>query len=82
MDLVPLVTTLYALKLYFNDRQNGILPMLSVDGHSQNFDLEFLQYVCDENHKRTVIFGVLLWNIIVASRRLSRTERNIQHVSC
>ena len=82
MDVVPLVTTLDALKFYFNDRQNDILPMLLVVGYSSNFDLGVLQYVCDENHKRTVIFGVLLWNIIVASRRLSRTERKIQHVSC
>ena len=58
VDLVPLVTSLDALKLYFNDRQNGILPMLLVVENSSNFHLEFLQYVYDENQKRTVIFGV------------------------
>ena len=48
MDVVPLVTTLDALKFYFNDRQNGILTMLLVYGNSSHFDLGFLQYVCDE----------------------------------
>ena len=46
------------LKLYGNDMENVILPVLLVYGHVSHFDLEFLQYICNENNKRTVVFGV------------------------
>ena len=39
------------LKLYDNDRENSIITVLFVDGHSSIFDLEFLLYICDESHK-------------------------------
>ena len=48
-----------ALKLYENYRENGILPVLSIDVQGSRFDLKFLQYICDENHKWTVICGIL-----------------------
>ena len=42
--------------------------MLLVDGHGSRFDLDFLQYICDENNKWTVIFGVpyetSLWQVV------------------
>ena len=38
-----------------------------VDEHGSCFDLEFLQYICHDNHKWTVVFGVLygtsLWQV-------------------
>ena len=39
------------LKLYDNNRENGIIPALSVDGHVSCFDLGVLKYIYDENHK-------------------------------
>ena len=45
------------LKLYENDRENGIIPAMLVDGHGSNFHKEVLKYICDEKHKWTVVFG-------------------------
>ena len=70
-----LLRHLYDLKLYENDRENGIIIVLLVDGHGGCFDLGLLKYICDENHKWTV-------NIIVVGWRLNRIERNIQKASC
>ena len=42
------------LKLYDNDRENGIIPALLIGGHVSRFDLGFWKYICDENHKRTI----------------------------
>ena len=47
------------LKLYENDRENGIIPSLLVDGHGSCFYMGFFKYIFDENHKWTVVFGVL-----------------------
>ena len=63
------------LKLYDNDRKNDIIPVLLVDGHSSSFDMDFLQYICDENNKRIVIFGV---TYATSLRRLvDSTEQNV-----
>ena len=61
--LMNLLRYLDALKLYEND----ILPMMFVDGNGSSFDMEFLPYICDKNHKWTVVFGVpyetSLWKV-------------------
>ena len=49
---------LYNLKLYDSDRENFIYNALLVDGHASHFDLGFLKYICDENHKWNIVFGV------------------------
>ena len=46
------------LKLHESDRKSGIIPSLLVDGHGSRFDLGFLKYICDENHKWNIVFGV------------------------
>ena len=46
------------LKCYENDRKNGIIIANLVDGFVSSFDMRFLKYVCDENHKCIVVFGV------------------------
>ena len=51
--IVNTLNNSYALNLYNNDRENFILPVLLVDGNGSCFDMEFLQYICDENHKWT-----------------------------
>ena len=59
--LTNILMNLDVLKLYGNDMENVILPVLLVYGHVSHFDLEFLQYICNENNKRTVVFGVPYW---------------------
>ena len=45
--LTNLLRHLDDLKLYGNDRKNGIIPVLLVDGHISRFDLGFLEiYMC------------------------------------
>ena len=46
------------LKLYENNRGNGIIPGLLVDGHASHFGMVFFKYICDENNKWTVVFGI------------------------
>ena len=48
--------------------ENSIIPALLVDGHVSHFDIEFLEYICDENNTWTVVFWCSLWKIIVAGR--------------
>ena len=54
-------------KLHENDRKTSIVPTLLVDGHCSRFDIFKKKYICDENHKQIVVFGVLygtsLWKI-------------------
>ena len=59
------------LKLYDDDRKNGIIPALLVDGNVSRFDMVFLKYICNENQKRTVVFVVPYI-----------TEQKIQNPSC
>ena len=56
--LTNLLRNFNYFKLYDNDRKYGIIPSLLVDGHGSPFDLVFLKYICDKNHKCTVVFGV------------------------
>ena len=68
------------LKSYENDREKKLFLRCSLVDVSC-FDLGFLKYICDENHKLTV-FPCSVWSIIVSCRRLNKTERNIQNSSC
>ena len=56
--LTNLLKHLDALKMYDNDQENVIIPVLLVDGYGSHFDMDFWKYICDENHKWTVVFGV------------------------
>ena len=55
------------LKLYDNDRENDVIPLMLVVVHGSCFCLYFFQYICDKNHKWTVVFGVpygkSLWKV-------------------
>ena len=37
-----------------------IITELLVDGHVSRFDLGFLKYICDEDYKYTIVFGVTM----------------------
>ena len=45
--LANILSHLDNLKLYENDRENGIIPSLLVGVHGICFDLGFLKYICD-----------------------------------
>lgn len=49
------------------DRTNGKYPFLLLDGHQSRFELPFLDYVCDNQHKWQVCIGVpygtSLWQV-------------------
>ena len=55
------------LKLYDNDRENDVIPLMLVVVHVSCFRLYIFQYICDKNHKWTVVFGVpyetSLWQV-------------------
>ena len=48
-------------------RSNGLVPFVLLDGHNSRFDLEFLQYINDVQHKWNVCIGVpygtALWQV-------------------
>ena len=46
--LMNVLRHLNDLKFYDNDRKNGIIPSLLVDGNGSRFDLGVLKYICDE----------------------------------
>ena len=46
------------LHLFDEDRANGYTPFVLLDGHSSRFDLQFLEYINNEEHKWNVCLGV------------------------
>ena len=58
--LTNIIKHLNDLKLYYSYRENGIISGLLVDGHGSRFDIVFLKYRCDENHKWTVFLVLLV----------------------
>ena len=55
------------LKIYDNDRKNGLIPFVLLDGHQSRFDLSFLEYINDDDHLWNVTLGVpygtALWQV-------------------
>ena len=55
------------LKIYHQDRSNGFIPFVPLDGHQTRFDLEFLNYINDDDHLWNVTLGVpygtALWQV-------------------
>jgi hypothetical protein len=65
--LTKIFRILDALKIFKNDRKMGICPYVILDGHQSRFDIDFLNYVNHEEHRWSVIIGVLygtaLWQV-------------------
>ena len=55
------------LHLFDDDRSNGYTPFMLLDGHSSRFDLQFLEYINNKDHKWNVCLGVpyriALWQV-------------------
>ena len=61
------------LKIYDDDRKEGLTPFVLLDGHQSRFDLEFLEYINDPFHKWNVCIGVpygtSLWQVADSSEQ-------------
>ena len=55
------------LKIYDEDRRQGRIPFVLLDGHQSRFDVNFLCYINDDNHRWNVTLGVpygtALWQV-------------------
>ena len=55
------------LGIYNDDRANGLIPFMLLDGHGSRFDLEFLEYVNDDKNQWNpcigVPYGTALWQV-------------------
>jgi len=72
--LTKISTYLGSLDLF--DRSTGLKPFLILDGHGSWFELEFLEYINKEEHKRCVnIYWSPLWDKLLASGGFNRAER-------
>ena len=56
--LTDIFRRLDSLRIYDEDRKNGLIPFVLLDGHHSRFDVEFLCYVNDEKHRWNVTLGV------------------------
>jgi hypothetical protein len=65
--LTKIFRTLDELNIFQESRNKGIRPFVLVDGHGSRFDVEFLQYINNENHRWSVCIGVpygtSLWQV-------------------
>lgn len=65
--LTKIFQTIDTLKIYENDRNEGLRPYIILDGHQSRFDLDFLTYMNDESHPWSVVIGVpygtALWQV-------------------
>ena len=76
------------LKLFDDERADGLTPFVLLDGHSSRFDVEFLEYVNDVDHKWNVCLGVpygtALWQVADSAQQngkfkmlLNRAKREL-----
>ena len=76
------------LAIYDIDRANGYTPFVLLDGHGSRFDIEFLEYINDSNHRWNVCLGVpygtALWQVADSSQQhglfkmlLNKAKRNL-----
>ena len=65
--LTSILKHLDGLGLYEEERKRGITPFLLLDGHQSRFELEFLQYINDDETKWNtcigVPYGTALWQV-------------------
>ena len=56
--LVDILKALNERHIFDEDRENGVKPLLLVDGHGSRFELPFLRHISDEVYEWTVVIGV------------------------
>ena len=65
--LLAIFKKLDSLDLYTDDRKNGQIPFVLIDGHQSRFDLDFLKYINEPKTKWNVCIGVpygtALWQV-------------------
>ena len=61
------------LHLYDDDRKEGLIPFVLLDGHQSRFDLSFLEYINADEHKWNVCLGVpygtAVWQVADSSEQ-------------
>ena len=61
------------LHLFDKDREEGYTPFMLLDGHSSRFDLQFLEYINNDEHRWNVCLGVpygtALWQVADSSQQ-------------
>ena len=71
--LTTIFKRLDKLKLYESDRENGVTPFVLLDGHQSRFDIDFLSYINDNEHKWNVCldvpYGTALWQVADSSQQ-------------
>ena len=65
--LIAILQALDETQIFDEDRENGVKPLLLVDGHGSRFEIPFLRYISDDAHEWTVVIGVpygtALWQV-------------------
>jgi len=56
--LIDILQTLDETQIFDEDRENGVKPLMLVDGHSSRFELPFLRYISNDSREWTVVIGV------------------------
>ena len=56
--LTEIFRRLDELKIYETDRKEGMIPFVLLDCHQSRFELEFLEYINDDDHLWNVSIGV------------------------
>ena len=65
--LTEIFRRLDEIGIYDDDRENGLIPFVLLDGHHSRFGLQFLEYINDKDHLWNVSIGVpygtALWQV-------------------
>ena len=82
--LTEIFKTLDDLQLFDEDRENGLVPFMLLDGHQSRFDLEFLRYINTYPHRWNVCIGVpygtAIWQVGDSSEQNGKFKINITEV--
>ena len=67
------------LEIYDEDRKQGLIPFVFLDGYQSRFDLAFLEYINDNSHLWNVSLGVpygtALWQVGNLSQQNGKFKR-------
>ena len=82
--LTEIFETIDNLHLFDDDRENGMVPFMILDGHQSRFDLDFLRYINTYPHIWNVCIGVpygtAIWQVGDSSEQNGKFKINITDV--